>query len=201
MVGFPLMTIVALSFRSRTVRILFLVGAGLIFTGFLSYQAISESFSVGIHAIESRGVFGKADVNEASGSWQFRIESIVGGWNLLWAHPWFGVGFGQSISHYTKYLPSWADHPFHPATIHNLFLEVGSELGIFALSAFIGLWVSAFVSLKRGLRIPELRPYAILLCSILLGQVAFLMVTPMVREIWLTLPMAIAIGQMERKTA
>lgn len=200
-IGFALMTIVALSFRSRTVRILLLVGTGLIFAGFLSYQAISESFSVGVHAIESGGLFGKADVNEASGSWQFRLESIVGGWNLFWAHPWFGVGFGQSIWHYTKYLPAWANHSSHPSTIHNVFLEVASELGIFALAAFLGLWTWALVCAKRGLRLPEVRPYAILMCSIILGQMAFLMITPMVREIWLTLPMAIAIGYMARKNA
>ncbi len=148
--------------------------------------------------MESQGLFGKADLNEGSGSFAFRRESIVGGWNLFWAHPWFGVGFGQAINHYVKYLPSWADHYYHPAVIHNMFLEVASELGIFSLSAFIGLWVCAFVSLKQGLKNPDVRPYAVLLSSILAGQMIFLMITPMVREIWLTLPMAMAIGYMAK---
>jgi hypothetical protein len=39
------------------------------------------------------------------------------------------------------------------------------------------------------------------MCSIIFGQMAFLMITPMVREIWLTLPMAIAIGTMARAKA
>ena len=107
---------------------------------------------------------------------------------------------GGSILHNAKYLPSWATHPFHPATIHNTFLEIGSESGIFALAGFVGLWAWAFVCLKRGLDLPEVRPYAALWMSVLVGQLAFLMITPMMREIWLTLPMAIAIGNMARKT-
>lgn len=198
-IGFVFLILVALWFRSKIIRNLILIGIGILITGVLSYQVVSQWFEVGIQAIESQSFLATADLNEASGSFQFRLESIVGGWNLFWAHPWFGVGMGGSILHYAKYLPSWANHPFHPATIHNVFLEIGSESGIFALGGFVGLWVWAFVCLKRGLRLPELRPYAILLTSILVGQLAFLMMTPMVREVWLTLPMAIAIGHMTRK--
>ncbi|HBH80154.1 MAG TPA: hypothetical protein DDY39_10040 [Nitrospira sp.] len=61
---------------------------------------------------------------------------------------------------------------------------------------FLGLWGWAFVCVRRGLRLPVLRPYAVLMCALLLGQMAFLMITPMVREIWLTLPMAMALGYM-----
>jgi O-Antigen ligase len=200
-IGFACMVLVAICFHSKTVRTLVGVGAGLIIMGLLSYQVISEWFSVGVRIIESQNFLGKADINPAAESWQFRLESIVGGWNLFWVHPWFGVGFGQSTWHYTKYLPSWAIHPSHPATIHNVFLEVACELGIFALSAFVGLWTWAFVCLKRGLRVLELRPYAILFLSILIGQLAFLMITPMVREIWLTLALAGAIGQMQQESA
>lgn len=198
MIGFALMFAVGVAFYSKAARILVLVGIGLAITGFLSYQAISEPLSAGIQIFERQGWFANADINSASGSWQFRIESIVGGWNLLWAHPWLGVGFGQSMQHYTKYLPSWANHSFHPATIHNVYLQVGSELGVVSLAAFLGLWVWAFVCVRRGLRLPMLRPYAVLMCAILMGQMAFLMITPMVREIWLTIPMAVALGYMNQ---
>lgn len=77
-----------------------------------------------------------------------------------------------------------------------MFLEVASELGVFSLFSFIGLWVWAFVSIKQGLNHPEVRPYAVLVGSMLAGQMIFLMITPMVREIWLTLPMAMALGSM-----
>lgn len=200
-IGFVFLILVALWFHSKLVRRLSVVAIVLAITGTLSYQVLSEWFQAGIQTVESQRLFGNADLNEGSGSFAFRRESIVGGWNLFQAHPWFGVGFGQAINHYVKYLPSWADHYYHPAVIHNVFLEVASELGVFALSAFIGLWVWAFVCLKRGLRIPALRPYAVLLTSILLGQITFLMITPMVREIWLTLPMAIAIGHMAKEYA
>jgi O-Antigen ligase len=199
-IGFAVMAMVAAWFYSKAARMAIFVGIGLAFTGLLSYQTITESLSAGIQTFEKGSWFTNADINSASGSWQFRIESIVGGWNLLWAHPWLGVGFSQSIFHYTKYLPSWANHTFHPAAIHNVFLQVGSELGVVSLATFIGLWVWAFVCAKRGLHLPALRPYAVLMSAILLGQMAFLMITPMVREIWLTIPMAVALGYMNRTT-
>ena len=198
MIGFAVMVVVALAFYSKAARIAILVGIGFAVTGLLSYQAISESLSAGVQSFEKQGWFASADVNSASGSWQFRLESIVGGWNLFWAHPWLGVGFGQALYHYTTYLPSWANHIAHPSVIHNTFLEVGSELGIFSLAAFIGLWGWAFVCVKRALHLAVLRPYAVLMCCLLLGQIAFLMITPMVREIWLTIPMAISLGYMHR---
>lgn len=200
-IGFAFLILVALWFHSKLVRRLSVVAIVLAISGALSYQVLAEWFQTGMQNVEIQSLFGKADLNEGSGSLTFRLESIVGGWNLFLAHPWFGVGFGQAINHYVKYLPSWADHYYHPAVIHNVFLEVASELGVFALSAFIGMWVWAFVCLKRGLRIPAVRPYAVLLTSTLVGQIAFLMITPMVREIWLTLPMAIAIGHMARENA
>lgn len=199
-IGFAVLLLVVLWFRSKIVRGAVLAGFGLSITGLLSYQVISQWFEVGVNTLENQSFMASVDLNAASGSFQFRLESIVGGWNLFWVHPWFGVGFGHSILHYATYLPAWATHPFHPATIHNVFLEIASEAGIFAFSAFVGLWIWAFISLKRGLRIPDVRPYAILITSVLVGQLAFLMITPMVREVWLTLPLAIAIGQMGRKT-
>jgi len=199
-IGFAFLILVVLWFRSKIVRTLVPIGIGILITGVLSYQVVAQWFDAGIQTIESQSFLAKADLNEASGSFQFRLESIVGGWNLFWAHPWLGVGMGGSILHNAKYLPSWATHPFHPATIHNTFLEIGSESGIFALAGFVGLWAWAFVCLKRGLDLPEVRPYAALWMSVLVGQLAFLMITPMMREIWLTLPMAIAIGNMARKT-
>lgn len=198
MIGFGLMVVVALAFYSKAARITIFVGIGLAMTGLLSYQVISEVLSAGVQSIEKQGWFASADVNSANSSWQFRLESIVGGWNLLLANPWFGVGFGQALYHYTAYLPSWANHIAHPSVIHNVFLEVGSELGVVPLGAFVSLWVWAFVCAKRGLHLPALRPYAVLMCSVLAGQIAFLMITPMVREIWLTIPMAISLGYMNR---
>ncbi|MDH5738779.1 MAG: O-antigen ligase family protein [Nitrospira sp.] len=199
MIGFALMIVVALAFYSKAARVAIFMGIGLAATGFLSYQAISDTLSAGVQTIEQQGWFASADVNSANSSWQFRLESIVGGWNLFLAHPWLGVGFGQALYHYTTYLPSWANHIAHPSVIHNVFLEVGSELGVFSLAAFFSLLMWAFVCAKRGLHLPTLRPYAILMCCVLAGQIAFLMITPMVREIWLTIPMAVALGHMNRK--
>lgn len=197
-IGFIVLSAVALWFRFPVARKFSPILVGLLLGGVLSWQIISDWFQTGIQTVESQNLFAEADLNEGTGSFAFRRESIAGGWNLFLANPWFGVGFGQAINRYMPYLPSWATHQYHPAVIHNAFLEVASELGIFCLSAFVGLWAWAFVCLKRGLHIPEFRPYTILLTSLLIGQISFLMITPMVRELWLSLAMAIAVGQMER---
>lgn len=149
-----------------------------------------------LDTIESTSLFERADLNSAIDSAQFRVESILGGWNLFLSHPWFGVGYGQAIFHYMPYLPPWASHPFHPTIIHNVFLEIASEVGSMGLLAFVGLWICAIRGLMRGMADARLRTHSLAFLVILIGQFVFLFITPMVREIWLTLATGCAIGRM-----
>ena len=83
----------------------------------------------------------------------------------------------------------------HPVVIHNAFIEVASELGIFGFAAFAGLMIHAFACLARNWSDPELGGFARALFVTLLGQIVLLIFTPMIREIWLTLSLAASLGR------
>ena len=121
----------------------------------------------------------------------------------MWAdNPIFGVGVGQSIDRSLEYLPSWGQREFGTQEeAHNAFLMAASESGIFALIAFAGLWIWAFRSLARASRDPDYRPFAKVLQIILCGQLVFILVTPIVREIYLTLGVAAAMGHAVQRRA
>lgn len=138
-----------------------------------------------------------------AGSLQFRIESSAGGLALFAEHPVFGVGLGQAIHHYMAVLPAWATSPFHPAVIHNAFLEIAAEAGVVGFAALLMLWVQALRGVRIGWNDPELGPVARMLAVTLAGQFVFLLMTPMVRDMWLTVPLAIALGSIvqNRKSA
>jgi O-antigen ligase len=138
--------------------------------------------------------FRYADLYDSVSSFRFREESWAGGMQLFLAHPLLGVGLGQAIDAYMAYLPYWATSPVHPAEIHNTFIEVAAELGVFTLLVFVGLWLCAFFGTLRAWRDPELGRYARALFVVLVGQLVFLLFTPMVRDIWLTLPLAAALA-------
>lgn len=191
-----LMLAVALYFFTRFGRAVVVIG----FLGFLALLA-AHAWSLPdlAQTLEEIRHFGKAvrsdQLTSVAGSLQFRIESSVGGWNLFMAHPLFGVGLAQAIHEYMQYLPGWAVSPFHPEVIHNSFFEVASENGVFALFFLLWLWFIAFRGVASAWNDPELSFYARALFVALVGQVFFLSMTPMVRDIWFTLPLAAAFGE------
>jgi len=139
-------------------------------------------------------LFAYADLNSTSTAVQFRYESWVGGWGLFLENWLFGVGYGQAVREYMPYLPGWATSASHPQVIHNAFIEIASETGLIGFLPFVGLWLWSFAVLWRLRDDSQLGAIAKTLIVILVGQLVFLMVTPMVREIWITLGMAICTG-------
>lgn len=140
-------------------------------------------------------------ITSSAGSLQFRMESSAGGWALFLAYPLTGVGLGQSYYAYVPYLPLWADSPFHPEDIHNAFVSVAAEAGVLALVTLIGLWGFALGGIRAAWNDPVLGPYAKTLLVALVGQLVFVSLTPMVRDIWFTLPLGAALGQAMRHQA
>ena len=102
-----------------------------------------------------------------------------------------------------EFLPEWATtwglltSPEEPnaGVTHNAFLGILAEHGIFAFTAFAGLWIWAVRCLVVAMRQTKLRPYAQLLCVILAGQFVLAMTLPIVRDYWLTLAVAIVLGR------
>lgn len=179
-----------------------LIGAAIAFIAALAAHGWSLPDLAGtIEQIRGIGeTFKRGDLYASSGSFQFRLESWAGGLNLFLEHPLTGVGLGQARFNYVPLLPDWATSEIHPEAIHNAFIEVAAEEGLFGLIPLLMLWVIAFRAIARGWNDPELGDYARALFIALLGQIAFLAFTPMVRDMWFTLALAAAMGHILQST-
>lgn len=71
------------------------------------------------------------------------------GTKLFAEHPFLGVG----IEGYRFHTPNRFDYNFP----HNIILELGAELGVIAVAAFIGLFVCSFLEIFRQLRDPTFK--------------------------------------------
>ncbi len=188
----------ALLMRGKIWRNVILVAA--LFTVMFVLALKVHSIDDLLNRIEALSFFSSSasqlDLNPSSDSYGFRMEQFVASWGLFQDHPIIGVGFDQAIRYYEPYLPTWAVNYFHPQVIHNIFLQVMCELGIIGSIAFIGLWVSALLSIKNAWAHEQFGRYAKLIFLILIGQLVMGNMNPMMREIWLSLAMASAIGKL-----
>jgi len=138
----------------------------------------------------------KLDINSGKDSYGFRTEQFYAAWGLFRDNSIIGVGFDQATPLYLPYLPYWANNTSHPEVIHNIFFKVLCEQGILGLIFFIGLWVSAFKSIKKAWSDKTYGCYAKLIFLVLIGQLVMGWMNPMLKEIWLSLGMAAAIGKL-----
>ena len=192
-IAMAVMGIFALALTFRVGRYLLPVLAGGVVMVFLVFF-ISPDWLV--EKVADTGLFGKVGIPHLGTLWH-RVEGMVAGRDLFLDHFFFGVGYGQSDWQQVPYLPGWSVHP--TGTIHNAFTEAASELGVMGLLAFVGLWVLAFRYLQKAMGNPDLWPFPQALLVILIGQFVFSSVTFMVRETWLILAMAAAIGRISRR--
>jgi putative inorganic carbon (hco3(-)) transporter len=81
-----------------------------------------------------------------------RIEMARAGWKLFREHPWFGVGPQRIKEEFESILESQGMHnpPFYTGHLHNNFVQLGAERGMFALAAFVWLIVELIVRFWRG---------------------------------------------------
>ncbi len=192
-ISFIVMFLVAMAMSSRFGTKLAVVTSG--FLLFLTYlfiaypdqvtQIVSDQWATGIS-------------NSVADSMNFRIESWVGGWYLFLDNILHGVGYGQAAHHYMPYLPGWTITQHHPLAIHNAFIEIASERGIIAICSFLLLIFWAMRHLLRLMYDPILGKYSRVLIIILVGQIVVSLVTPLVREIWLTLGLAFALQKIHK---
>ena len=63
-------------------------------------------------------------------------------------HPWFGVGIGN----FPKFVDPWAKY-LSPINAHSLYLDIASEVGIFALWAWLFLFFGTILLLLKNARI------------------------------------------------
>ncbi len=73
--------------------------------------------------------------------------------NMITAHPWFGIGFGNYENAYSQYnFLNWQIALGHA---HNYYLNVFAEAGIIGLIAYVALWVSIMAITWRARRHPD----------------------------------------------
>jgi O-antigen ligase len=188
---------------SRGTRALALVGG---FVAFVVLAIYDFSPSAIIRDIESLTVLRSsaqlAGVAAGAESLTWRLENWTAAVNMFLENPLFGVGLEQSRLVTFEYLPRGATAHHHIATAepHNMFLQIAAEAGGLALFAFVGLWVLAFRAVGRAAGDPTLRPYALLVFTMMAGLLAMFSLNPMPREVWLVLALAFALGRMRRRS-
>ncbi|MCI0478084.1 MAG: O-antigen ligase family protein, partial [Anaerolineales bacterium] len=106
------------------------------------FSGIADYFGV----FDVRGV----KVDDANYAVVERMAHWQAAWEMLLAHPAFGVGIGNYAATYPAYaLPRWDDPLGHA---HNYYLNIAAETGFVGLSAYVMLWIAAFWQSWRAVR-------------------------------------------------
>lgn len=192
-IGLSGMILVGCLLASKPTRILALLGSGILF---LVLATHNFSPSEVIRTIEDLGtvksVTRTAGLADSSQSLQWRYENWYAAVSIWAESPLFGVGPERSDAYMLEHLAlgSIAHNYITPAVPHNMFLLILTESGIFAFGLFIGLWGLAFHALWIAQKDAVLRPYAIGIFCMLLGQIGTFWFNPMPREVWISLAFA-----------
>jgi O-antigen ligase len=126
--------------------------------------------------IKSRFLAISGDINSgldqaAYGSYQERRALLIGSLKGMIHYPIFGIGVGN----FTTYSGRWKE-------VHNSYLQIGVEGGVFALILYLLFFWSAIRNLKRLRRRRDLEPDVVLLVgalhSTLVGFVVGAMFAP-----------------------
>jgi len=93
------------------------------------------------------------ELNRASGTQDVRnirnrIMYIKAGFAMLKDYPLFGVGIGNFRYLYPKYAPVGAVRVYR--AVHNTYMQVLAEMGIFGFVQFLGLCLAVFLELARA---------------------------------------------------
>lgn len=85
---------------------------------------------------------------EAGGIAQ-RSTGLRTGVRIIEDHPWFGVGSGRYADAFASHAPARLDETYYDNHIHNLYLQIWIESGVFVLAAFVAGLCVFFVQSAR----------------------------------------------------
>jgi putative inorganic carbon (HCO3(-)) transporter len=93
--------------------------------------------------VNSIALLGDNDEDDTDGAMRGRATEMLAAWRTFTDHPVLGVGPGQYTPFYSvDYQQRW-DVKFRSLSVprepHNLFLNIGAELGVVGLTVFVGL--------------------------------------------------------------
>jgi O-antigen ligase len=108
-------------------------------------MAVAAALVIGV---DPRAVAGRS----LERSFESRAAFLTTGLRMIASAPAFGVGVGRYIEESGRFMPSSIYWFFFRENAHNNFLQVGGELGLIGLAAFIWLIAAGAVRLARGIR-------------------------------------------------
>jgi O-antigen ligase len=131
-----------------------------------------------------------------------RFVAWQAGWNMITAHPMFGVG----LENFKAEMPYYQATNIKTDTVaHNTYVEITAELGVPALLLFLGMWVASFrmlgrvrVRTRKG-RLRGLFPIALGLQAGIVGYMvnAFFLSTSWYKMVWLLLFLSLCLNHLE----
>ena len=92
---------------------------------------------------------------------QFRVVCRRAAWEMIQAHPWFGLGPEQVKAQFLQYIPADVPRPLPTGAymhLHNVYLQYAAERGVPALLSFlrwVGRMLFDFVRAARRTRAQE----------------------------------------------
>jgi len=197
MIGMAVLVLTAMLITTRTTRVLGIMG---IIGSLLVFSFWGFSITELVRDLDGfpllQKIVAKAGLATASESISWRFENWAMSWSILKQHLFIGLGIDAVPRHAFEHLPltAYTHRYMEPALPHNMFLQVGAETGIFMLSLFILLWITAFRGAFMAYRDALFRPYGTLLLIVLCSQLGIYLFNPMAREVWLLLGLSIAMG-------
>jgi O-antigen ligase len=121
-----------------------LVAGGALVAAVLAAVLLTAPALVG-SSIEAKQNVGQQNVDDRLTAWSMAAEMIAG-------HPVFGLGPAGFRTNYDSYLHGRQTDPAHLDVAHDTYLEVGAELGLVGLAAFLWLLGGGIASALRASR-------------------------------------------------
>ena len=86
---------------------------------------------------------------------QFRVVCRRAGWEMIKAHPWFGLGPEQVKAQFLQYIPADIARPLPTGAymhLHNVYLQYAAERGVPALIAYLWFLGKMLLDFRRAAR-------------------------------------------------
>jgi putative inorganic carbon (hco3(-)) transporter len=139
---------------------------------------------------------------------QSRLTYWKSGWELLQDHPAMGIGFGNWLIVYPERF-GMGDYYKGPELPHNIFVQVGAEMGWIGLIFYVGLIVTAFALNRSSRKLAQKAgdaEFAWLALGMNAGLVGFLVSAQFVTVtyypyFWIALAMSVALNSAMRRAA
>jgi O-antigen ligase len=123
-------------------------------------------FSLFSKMILERGVFGSSFQSSKSKELNYQSDNLRDNLsqtsiNIIKKHPFFGVGFRNFLIKKDEF----TEKKIERANVHNIYLLIGSEMGLISLSIFLVLIFFVFINLSKY----RPTPFSIILVCVLIS--------------------------------